>query len=148
MGGGEGYTHRTQYVRRLQGAGCAGGAAAGADSEFVEHEQNGFTLDVLETYAEGVGQTLGFVAIQHRAGTFAQDGVFEVVAQFADMGGLGIKGLEGKLAGFSDSDNVRDVFGSGAATSFLVSANEQRSEPSATSNIQYSNSFGSVELVA
>ena len=63
MGGGEGNAHRAQYVRRLQGAGRAGGAAAGTDAVFVEHEQNGFALDVFETDVAGIGQTIVLVAI-------------------------------------------------------------------------------------
>ena len=68
MSGSEGHTHSAQDVRRLQRAGRAGGAAAGADAEFIEHKQNRFTLDVFEADIAGIWKAVFLVAVQAAAG--------------------------------------------------------------------------------
>ena len=71
------------------GSGLAGAASADGDAFEVEGDDEGFGFEVIEVEAGGVADAGGAGSVDSGLGYFAEEGLFEAVAEGGEGGGVG-----------------------------------------------------------
>ncbi len=118
----------------------------GSGINFVQDQQGvGFHA---EGDVRGVGQALRFVAIQLGIGNRAQDTFLQRVPERTDL--LFVIGhvFVGQFGGFPQADNQRHAFRAAAPVALLVATIDYRRERRFATDVQRTNPFRGIELVA
>ncbi len=81
--------HGGEDVGGFGGSGLAGAASADGDAFEVEGDDEGFGFEVIEIEAGGVADAGGVCSVDSGLGDFAEEGLFEAVAEGGQGGGVG-----------------------------------------------------------
>ena len=153
-GAGAGFaeSHGHEDVAGLGCAGVAGRTAADGGALQVEGDDEGLAFQLIEPEIGGVGDArngdaIG-LAVEARAGEGEQLAI-DAVAKGGDAspGAVG-KRVHGELGGAGQADDAGDILSAGAAAALMASADEERIDRCAATNIHGADTLGSVHLVA
>ena len=136
-----------QNMRRLKRRRVTGASRGCADSSSVEHEQDGFALDIFEYDIDVIGQALCRMTVQTRLG-YRQKTVDKAFSEHVKPLRGRIHLLYRELECKSDTHNARDILRARTPLSLLIAAVHERIELDSLSDIENTRSLGSVELVS
>src|SRR5229473_8061401 len=127
-------TDRSENVRRLDGAGRAGGPGGTGETFQVEGDEEGFAFDAGEDKICGVRSAGCSGGVDARLGNALEEALLQSVAKSGDAQSVFYQRLARDFCGFAKSNDAGDVFRAGTETTLVMSAIKKLAQTSASAD--------------
>ena len=135
-------TDRHQHMGGIQRTGCAGGTTGSRNAQCIQQQQQGFAFNIGEGNVAVAGQSFCSVPVQTAMGNVFQNAANQFISQGCQSFCHFFHFLTGNFRRLTHAHDTGNIFCAGTLFSFLGTAEDQRRNAGAFSDIDGTDAFG------